>query len=63
MTSRYAEAHRRSLADPEGFWAEVATAIDWDARWDRVLDTSNPPFYRWFPGGRLTTRLDAFLYF
>ena len=27
---RYAEAFRRSLADPEGFWGEAARAIDWD---------------------------------
>src|SRR5215472_5467186 len=53
MTSRYEETHRRSLADPEGFWAEAAAAIDWERRWDRVLDDRNPPFYRWFRGGRL----------
>src|SRR5258708_978698 len=55
MTSRYAEAHRRSLADPESFWGEAAPAIDWEHRGDRVLDADNPPFYRWFPGGRLNT--------
>ncbi len=58
MTSRYAEAYRRSLADPEGFWGEAAQAaqgIEWEKRWDRVLDADNPPFYRWFPGGRLNT--------
>jgi propionyl-CoA synthetase len=55
MTSRYAEAYRRSLADPEGFWAEAAEAIDWEKRWDQVLDQSNPPFYLWFKGGRLNT--------
>ncbi len=51
MTSRYAEAYRRSLADPEGFWGDAAEAIDWDKPWDRVLDASRPPFYRWFTGG------------
>ncbi len=55
MTSRYAEAYRRSLADPEGFWGEAAQGIEWEKRWDRVLDADNPPFYRWFPGGRLNT--------
>ena len=38
MTGRYDEAHRRSLADPAGFWGEAAEAIDWDRRWDQVLD-------------------------
>src|SRR6185312_13978167 len=48
-------AYRRSLADPEGFWGEAAAAIDWERRWDRVLDDSRPPFYRWFRGARLNT--------
>ena len=51
----HAELHRRSLTDPEGFWAEAAETIDWDRRWDRVLDDSNAPLYRWFTGGRLNT--------
>ncbi|MCU0280570.1 MAG: propionyl-CoA synthetase [Acidimicrobiia bacterium] len=51
----YRQAHARSLADPAGFWGGAAAAIDWDRPFDRVLDDSNPPFYRWFPGGRLNT--------
>ena len=34
---------------------EAAEAIDWEKRWDRVLDASRAPFYRWFRGGRLNT--------
>ncbi len=49
------DARRRSLADPSGFWAEAAEAIDWSSRWDRVLDDANPPFYRWFAGAKLNT--------
>jgi propionyl-CoA synthetase len=59
MTSRYADVYRRSLADPEGFWAEAAQAIDWEKPWDRVLDASNPPFYLWFRGARLNTCYNA----
>ena len=51
----YLRAHARSLADPAGFWGEAAAAIDWDRPFDRVLDDSRPPFYRWFPGGMLNT--------
>ena len=50
---KYRALHARSLSDPEGFWAEQAAAIDWTRRWDKVLDASNPPFYRWFGGGEL----------
>ena len=52
---RYDEVYRRSLDDPQAFWAEAAAEIDWIKPWDRVLDDSNPPFYRWFAGGELNT--------
>ncbi len=56
---RYEEVYQRSLTDPEGFWGEAAQAIHWDRTWDRVLDDSNPPFYRWFAGGMLNTCYNA----
>ncbi len=55
MSSRYDDIYRRSLSDPQGFWAEAAEAIDWTKRWDRVLDDSRPPFYRWFRGAEVNT--------
>ena len=45
----YDEAER----DPEGFWAEQAKRLDWFEEWDQVLDWSNPPFAKWFVGGKL----------
>jgi propionyl-CoA synthetase len=55
----YAETYRRSIERPEEFWAEAAEAIDWERRWDRVLDASRPPFSCWFPGARLNTCWNA----
>jgi propionyl-CoA synthetase len=55
----YAESYRRSLEQPEEFWAGAAEAIDWERRWDSVLDASRPPFYRWFAGARLNTCWNA----
>jgi propionyl-CoA synthetase len=52
---RFDEVYKRSLADPEAFWADAAAAIDWDEPWERVLDDSRAPFYRWFAGGRLNS--------
>ena len=52
---RFEAVYRRSLDDPDGFWAEAARGIDWFQPWQRVLDASRPPFYRWFAGGRLNT--------
>jgi acetyl-CoA synthetase len=40
-------------ADPVAYWAEQAKALDWFEPWDTVLDDSNPPFYKWFTGGKL----------
>ncbi len=57
--NNYAEAYRRSIEDPDGFWGEAAEAIHWDRKWDRVLDDSNKPFYRWFAGGMMNTCYNA----
>jgi acetyl-CoA synthetase len=40
-------------ADPVGFWEKQAHALDWVEPWTTALDDSNPPFYRWFQGGKL----------
>ncbi|MCB2224139.1 MAG: propionyl-CoA synthetase [Actinobacteria bacterium] len=55
----YHEMYRRSMDDPEGFWGEAAAAVDFTEPWTRVLDDSDPPFYRWFPGARLNTCFNA----
>ncbi len=59
MTSRYEAAYHRSLADPQGFWAEAAEDVHWFRRWDTVLDDANSPFTRWFAGGLVNTCHDA----
>ncbi|MDA8434644.1 MAG: propionyl-CoA synthetase [Actinomycetales bacterium] len=59
QTGAYAAAYARSLEDPEGFWSEVARAIDWDTEPTTVLDRSDAPYYRWFAGGRLNTCWNA----
>ncbi len=51
----YASFYRRSIDEPEAFWAEQAALIDWQRPFDQVLDNANPPFSRWFVGG--TTNL------
>jgi propionyl-CoA synthetase len=47
----YRDLHRRSIEDPEGFWAGQAGIVDWHKDFEKVLDYSNPPFARWFVGG------------
>src|SRR6187551_1173717 len=48
----YASFYRRSIDEPEAFWAEQAKAIDWQRPFDRVMDASRPPFVDWYVGGR-----------
>ena len=62
MYRSYDEAYRRSLEDKEGFWGDAAQGIQWEKKWDRVLDDANKPFYRWFAGGRLNTCYNAIDY-
>src|SRR5215218_7486129 len=51
----FESTYRRSLEDREQFWREAAAAIDWESEPNRILDDSNPPFYRWFADGSLNT--------
>ena len=46
-------AYAAAQADPLAFWTEQAERLDWHTKWDTVLDWSNPPFAKWFVGGRL----------
>lgn len=59
MAAGYASVYQQSLDDPENFWEEAAAAIDWDRPWDKVLDSTSTPFYRWFSGGELNTCYNA----
>jgi acetyl-CoA synthetase len=47
----YEKLYQKSLQDPQAFWAERASELEWFKKWDTVLDDSNPPFYKWFSGG------------
>jgi len=52
---KYEEVFRKSIDDPRAFWKNAAEDIDWYVKCERILDDSNPPFYRWFPDGELNT--------
>ena len=56
---RYDKVFRASVTDPEGFWLRAAGAIDWSVAPTRAADSSNPPFYRWFPDGELNVSYNA----
>ncbi|MGY4301365.1 propionyl-CoA synthetase [Bradyrhizobium sp. i1.4.4] len=58
-TSLYHEVHARSLADPQGFWAEAATEIDWIEPPKTIFDASQGVYGRWFMGGVVNTCYNA----
>ncbi|MDX6370718.1 MAG: acetyl-CoA synthetase [Gaiellaceae bacterium] len=46
--------HKAAAEDPPGWWGEQARdLLDWFEDFDTTLDDSNPPFYKWFEGGKL----------
>ncbi len=45
--------YERAARDPQAWWVEQAQRLDWSREWDTVLDDANPPFYKWFVGGKL----------
>jgi len=55
----YDQIYRRSLEQPEQFWADAAADVSWWRRWDTVLDKTALPFSRWFAGAVLNTCYNA----
>ena len=49
----YDNLYKYSIENPEAFWAEQAESLDWYQKWEKVLDSSNAPFYKWFTGGKI----------
>ena len=59
MANLYNEAFNQSINDPEAFWGPIAEECHWYKKWDKVLDDSNKPFYKWFTGGEMNTCYNA----
>jgi len=48
----YEALYRQSLEDPEAYWGARAGELEWFKKWDKVLDDSQAPFFKWFTGGK-----------
>ena len=59
MSNKYEILYKESIVDPEKFWDEAAKDVKWFSPYKKVLDRSNPPFYRWFPEGKINTCFNA----
>src|SRR6476661_8507436 len=47
------DAYAEAESDRLGFWEKQAERLDWDQKWDQVLDWDDPPFAKWFVGGKI----------
>ncbi|MBK8143419.1 MAG: acetate--CoA ligase [Chitinophagaceae bacterium] len=51
---QYHETYKKSVEDPEGFWATVAENFQWRKKWDKVLEWNfKEPKVEWFKGAKL----------
>ena len=59
LLTGYDAEHKKSLENPEDYWAEIASEVVWSQKWDKVLDNTKQPFTQWFSGGRLSMCYNA----
>jgi acetyl-CoA synthetase len=59
--AKYEEMYKRSIEDPEGFWAEIADTFVWQKKWDKVLDYSfeGNVYIKWFIDGKTNISVNA----
>jgi propionyl-CoA synthetase len=62
MGAEYKQAFLESVGDPEHFWGAAAEKVHWYKKYERVLNSTNPPFYRWFEGGVINSCYNALDY-
>ena len=59
MTAKYNEIYENSIKNPEEFWQEISEDIFWFKKPTKILNKSNPPFYKWFEDGTTNTCYNA----
>ena len=59
MATKYQEIYQRSIKDAKGFWSEVANDVFWYKKPTKILNSDNPPFYKWFQDGTTNTCYNA----
>jgi len=59
MTSKYQEIYQRSIQNAADFWSDVANDIFWYKKPSKILNSNNPPFYKWFQDGVTNTCYNA----
>ena len=62
MKSKFQEIYESSINNPEKFWKEISNDIFWFKKPTKILNKSNPPFYKWFEDGVTNTCYNALDY-
>ncbi|CAG0896293.1 unnamed protein product, partial [Cyprideis torosa] len=58
-SKEYDASFKESISDPESFWGRFANDVEWVKPFHQVLDDSNSPFTKWFPGGEINVCYNA----
>ena len=59
MDNNFKEIYQKSISKPEEFWSEISNDIFWFQKPTKILNKSNPPFYKWFEDGKTNTCFNA----
>ena len=59
MSVKFNEIYEQSIKNPEKFWQEASNDIFWFKKPTKILNKSNPPFYKWFEDGVTNTCYNA----
>ena len=59
MSRKYREIYEKSIVNRESFWKEVSENIFWYKKPSKILNSDNPPFYKWFEDGVTNTCYNA----
>ena len=59
MSDKFHKIYQQSINNPENFWAEAANDVFWFKKPTKILNKSNPPFYKWFEDGVTNTCYNA----
>ena len=59
MQGKYKEIYDSSINQKEDFWKEIADNIFWYKKPSKILNSSNPPFYKWYEDGTTNTCYNA----
>ena len=59
MSNKFNKIYQQSIENPEKFWQEASNDIFWFKKPTKILNKSNPPFYKWYEDGVTNTCYNA----